>query len=389
MPRPKQLGRPLGTTLIGLLSSKEDPRRHDELVILLERLCTDRRYSEVLSRYSFVMTGGTYNRLIDPDPKRDPEVKVKGSKRDGVNEVTKEFLLDKCGILKLPHHRDGGVILLAYLVVQRRVGIFWQFLTPINPHWILPENVALMRLCDYWHVNRLLNPHAVEKWVKDRAFVDAEWNRQDLPLEGLEIESLKKSLKKDEKSHIIEFKDAADPLWMFDLPRPRGGEGKERSNIPRVDYHQPRRAALIAHDEMKERMVDFAVDYERELESLFDKIITTGTTGARIQDAAPKLRKKIHAYLSGPKGGDIQIATEIMLGLIDVVIFFVDPLHPHAHTDDIRVVFSASMMHDVEMLTNERQARQWLAGEVLFARQPTPTNPTSKKKSTRRSAASK
>lgn len=171
------------TTLIGLLSAKEDDRRHDELVNLLDKLCATGDSRKLLRPYSFVMTGGTYNRLIDPNTDRDPEEKVKGSKRDGVNQATKEFLLDKCGILRLPHHRDGGVVLLAYLVVQRRVGIFWQFLTPTNPHWILPENVALMRLCDYWHVNRFLNPYAIDRWVESgRAVTDVGWNRQKFPL---------------------------------------------------------------------------------------------------------------------------------------------------------------------------------------------------------------
>lgn len=185
---------------------------------------------------------------------------------------------------------------------------------------------------------------------------DLKWNRQKNPPEGLEIESFK-DYARNRQPYVIELANHEDGYWRFDLPDPRDGE-----NLPRGE--EKRRAALIAHDEMKERMVEFAVDYERELDEKFEKIITTGTTGARIQEAAPRLKKKIHPYLSGPKGGDIQIATEIMLGLIDVVIFFVDPLHPHPHTDDIRVVFSASMMHNVEMLTNERQARQWLAGQV-------------------------
>lgn len=70
--------------------------------------------------------------------------------------------------------------------------------------------------------------------------------------------------------------------------------------------------------------------------------------------------------LSGPKGGDIEIATEILFGRCHMVIFFIDPLHPR--TDDMRVVFSACMAeienNDVRMLTNEVQAREWIEQAV-------------------------
>lgn len=64
------------TTFIGLLSAKEDGRRHDELVDLLDGLCAEGNLAarERLSHYSFVMTGGTYKRLVVGDP----EEKVKG-----------------------------------------------------------------------------------------------------------------------------------------------------------------------------------------------------------------------------------------------------------------------------------------------------------------------
>jgi methylglyoxal synthase len=117
---------------------------------------------------------------------------------------------------------------------------------------------------------------------------------------------------------------------------------------------------MIAHDEMKDRMIQFAIDYEQELARKFDLIVTTGTTGARIKEAAPLLKELVSPRKSGPKGGDIEIATEIILGLIETVIFFVDPLHAHPHSDDIRVVFGACMMNPVRMLSNERQARDWM-----------------------------
>ncbi|MCJ7515474.1 MAG: methylglyoxal synthase [Dehalococcoidia bacterium] len=118
--------------------------------------------------------------------------------------------------------------------------------------------------------------------------------------------------------------------------------------------------ALIAHDAMKERMIEFATEYENEL-SAFGRILATGTTGREVEAATRKLGGKIFRCRSGPKGGDVEIATEILYGRCDVVIFFIDPLHPHPHIEDIRVVFGACMTEDeVRMLTNEVQARKWM-----------------------------
>ncbi|KPL02511.1 MAG: hypothetical protein AMJ90_05540 [candidate division Zixibacteria bacterium SM23_73_2] len=111
---------------------------------------------------------------------------------------------------------------------------------------------------------------------------------------------------------------------------------------------------------MKSRMLDFVTDYEQEL-CKFKSIVATGTTGKLIRDASPILADKVKRYHSGPKGGDIEIATEILCGGCHVVIFFVDPLHPHPHVEDIRVVFGSCMINNnVRMLSNEIHARDWM-----------------------------
>ena len=92
---------------------------------------------------------------------------------------------------------------------------------------------------------------------------------------------------------------------------------------------------------MKGRMTDFANQYENEL-SQFRRILATGTTGNEVQNVCKKLKNSIILCKSGPKGGDIEIATEILFGCCNIVIFFIDPLNPHPHIDDIRVVLSAA-----------------------------------------------
>jgi methylglyoxal synthase len=123
--------------------------------------------------------------------------------------------------------------------------------------------------------------------------------------------------------------------------------------------------AIIAHDEMKARMIEFAIDHEAELNK-FSKILATGTTGREVAAATTRdIDKKMVRFHSGPKGGDIEIATAILYDRCHVVIFFVDPLRPHPHIEDIRVVFQACMVKDqAVMITNEMHAREFMTRVV-------------------------
>ncbi|MEZ4640424.1 MAG: hypothetical protein R2856_36615 [Caldilineaceae bacterium] len=53
-------------------------------------------------------------------------------------------------------------------------------------------------------------------------------------------------------------------------------------------------------------------------------LIATGTTGERVQNATSMA---VERMLSGPYGGDAQIAARVAEGLVAGVIFLVDPLY--------------------------------------------------------------
>lgn len=316
-------------TFIGVLASHDDDNANNKLAILFDKLieCDPQR----LKRFRFVFTGGTFDRVILGTQR--PRIKP-------VNTASKAFLSKECGLIRLPTRSEGGVTVLAYLITQRRISIIWPFMTPLTVHWLNPENLALLRLCDNWHVKKLMNTGSVTEWFLREADRDIKRNLQGWPLKlrlggsgtDIPIESIG-----DESYQIKSVEPAPFPQqftgWII---------------------------ALIAHDEMKNRMEDFAIDYEHEL-GLFQRILSTGTTGRLVGEAAPTLEEKIFRYHSGPKGGDIEIATEILFGGCHVVIFFLDPLHPHPHIEDIRVVFGACMIQDgVRMLSNEMQAREWI-----------------------------
>ncbi len=85
------------------------------------------------------------------------------------------------------------------------------------------------------------------------------------------------------------------------------------------------KVALIAHDGKKADLVSFVI---RNKEYLNDaQIFTTATTGSHVENAGFKITK----VLSGPLGGDAQIAAMVAERKLDMVIFFRDPMGKHPH----------------------------------------------------------
>lgn len=116
--------------------------------------------------------------------------------------------------------------------------------------------------------------------------------------------------------------------------------------------------AIIAHDGKKPEMVQFLNENRNILNSKQLKIIATGTTGAKTEAAGYKVEK----LLSGPIGGDAQIAARIAEGLVDMVIFFRDPLDKHPHEPDIFMLMRLCDVHNVPLATNPATARLLIKG---------------------------
>lgn len=331
-------------TIIGVLAGHDTADRNNELAELLDAAFENNKLKCVLEDgYHFLFTGGTYGRVILG--KKNNVEDQRGEKFRSVKEETKNWLIQIS--TRLPEYLDGGVTLLSHLIVERKCGILWSFLTPVLGHWLNPENLALMRLCDIWHVKRLMNQGSAMEWLEKESSIDKTRNLQDCP-------------------PSISFISDHDPInaveddsQVFYIPISKS------YNNPALISEQT--IALISHDQMKGRMVDFAIDHEYEL-AKFKQVLTTSTTGSMLRDASRLLENKIKRCYSGPKGGDIEIATEVLYGKCHAVIFFVDPSNPHPHIDDIRVVFGACMLRDnVRMLTNEMHAREWIKRVVRFA----------------------
>jgi len=117
--------------------------------------------------------------------------------------------------------------------------------------------------------------------------------------------------------------------------------------------------ALIAHDGKKDDMVRF-VKANRELLAGF-RLIGTGTTGERVMQATSF---PVERMLSGPMGGDAQIAAQVAEGKVVAVIFLVDPLYAHPHEPDIQGLLHICNVYNIPLATNEATAFYVLHGMV-------------------------
>ncbi len=118
----------------------------------------------------------------------------------------------------------------------------------------------------------------------------------------------------------------------------------------------PLTIALIAHDGKKPEMVAFAINQKEAMQGA--RIIATGTTGGYIENAGYDVVK----CLSGPLGGDAQIAALIAQKEVDAVFFFRDPLDKHPHEPDVQMLMRLCDVHNIPLATNPAGARILLKG---------------------------
>jgi methylglyoxal synthase len=116
--------------------------------------------------------------------------------------------------------------------------------------------------------------------------------------------------------------------------------------------------AIIAHDGKKADMVQFLNKNKNILTNENIKIIATGTTGSKAESAGFKVKK----MLSGPLGGDAQIAARVAEGKTKMVLFFKDPMSNHPHEVDINMLIRVCDVHNVPLATNEATAQLLLLG---------------------------
>ncbi|TVR22010.1 MAG: methylglyoxal synthase [Anaerolineaceae bacterium] len=118
--------------------------------------------------------------------------------------------------------------------------------------------------------------------------------------------------------------------------------------------------ALIAHDGKKDDMIAFVQANTNVLRRY--NLVATSTTGSRLHEVCDL---QIERLLSGPLGGDAQIAAQVAEGLVAAVFFFIDPLGKHPHDPDIQTLMRICNAHNVPLATNPATAAFVISEKAL------------------------
>lgn len=218
-----------------------------------------------------------------------------------LDAIISHNLLDVCARHeRFPYGREGGLMKLVSRVVDsdpaRTVDAVIYLIDPVDPSSIFPEAMALKRQCVI-HKKPFLSTLASAR----------EW---------LELEALAIGAKPDAS------RDHAYRL---------ANEG----------------IALIAHDAMKDRMMALAEKHFSLLDQ-FAHRYATGTTGGLLNKLAEKIkgtpadRPWVQPFLSGPLGGDAQIAELVLEKKVRRILFLEDPHVARQHEADIQLLERAA-----------------------------------------------
>ena len=243
-----------------------------------------------------------------------PHVQVVGQTYDALADGG--VLQGYPGLHRLPARREGGLIHLVADVVSsdpgRRLDAVIYLLDPDDPTSVFPEGQALKRECV----------------IHETSFISTLAHAR----EWFELARIAKGYPRDPSL------DA----W-FDAPA--------------------QTIALIAHDARKDEMLTFAREHFLFLDR-FGARMATGTTGSllnrmALEIAGARSSPWVHAYRSGPLGGDAEIALEVLNDRCQRILFFEDPHVARQHEADIQLLErSARIATERTMCINDRASAQ-------------------------------
>jgi methylglyoxal synthase len=136
---------------------------------------------------------------------------------------------------------------------------------------------------------------------------------------------------------------------------------ENRQSDSRIVVIEPdKRIALVAHDNKKSALIEWAI-FNKDLLS-HHKICATGTTGALIEK---ELGFHVEKLQSGPLGGDQQIGARIAGNEIDFLIFFWDPLEPQPHDPDVKALLRMAVVWNIPIACNRASADFMISSPLM------------------------
>jgi len=130
----------------------------------------------------------------------------------------------------------------------------------------------------------------------------------------------------------------------------------------KIMMEQVKKIALIAHDNMKPDLVEWAL-YNKALLARH-RVYATGTTGELLER---ELGFGIIKLKSGPLGGDQQIGAKIADGEIDFLIFFWDPLESLPHDPDVKALLRMAVVWNIPIACNRTSADFLISSPLMTA----------------------
>lgn len=121
-----------------------------------------------------------------------------------------------------------------------------------------------------------------------------------------------------------------------------------------------RHIAMVAHDNKKDELLRWA-EFNRGTLSRH-VLYSTGTTGAMLEF---ELGLRVTRFLSGPIGGDQQIGAKIAENIVDVLVFFWDPLEPQPHDTDVKALLRLAAVWNIAVACNLATADLLISSPLL------------------------